>query len=204
MNATPLDQRNAYKGSPPRPWITVRIRAIDDSIHDLELLADTGSPCAVIFAEHLLTKFGLRQGPDMKTRMAAPVSFSRWLAAACITAEDCQFAPTNGDELSVPTEHVPSLIPGRIGNDLKNVPCAESEVQVEKASSQSYLFYHCPHQAAVNFGGCVHGCRKTELMAVIFGGESYSTRFDEPPQASDDDTCILVEREYPVKLTPRE
>ena len=127
--------------------------------------------------------------------MAAPVNLSRWLAAACITAEDCQVAPANGDELSVPTEDVPSLIPGRIGNDLKSVPRAQPEIQVEKALPQFYAFYGCSHNAAVNFGGCIHGCRKTELLAIIFAGKSYSTRFDKPPQASDDNTCILVERE---------
>lgn len=41
-------QLNHYKGTPPRAWIRVRFAAADGTEHERELLADTGSPCAVI------------------------------------------------------------------------------------------------------------------------------------------------------------
>jgi hypothetical protein len=51
MPSTPLVQRNPYKGSPPRCWVQIRFVALDDSLHERELLADTGSPCAVILGQ---------------------------------------------------------------------------------------------------------------------------------------------------------
>jgi hypothetical protein len=41
-------QQNAYKGSPPRAWVHLRFCAMDGSLHQRELLVDTGSPCSVI------------------------------------------------------------------------------------------------------------------------------------------------------------
>jgi hypothetical protein len=41
-------QQNAYKGSPLRAWVRLRFAALDGSMHERQLLADTGSPCAVI------------------------------------------------------------------------------------------------------------------------------------------------------------
>src|SRR6185369_13828878 len=41
-------QRNPYRGRVPRCWISVSFTAEDGSVHERELLADTGSPCAVI------------------------------------------------------------------------------------------------------------------------------------------------------------
>ncbi|MFO0845480.1 MAG: hypothetical protein U0797_24365 [Gemmataceae bacterium] len=53
MTSAAFEQRNPYKGSPERPWIRVRLRAADGSDHELELLADTGSPFAIILGEAL-------------------------------------------------------------------------------------------------------------------------------------------------------
>jgi len=46
--AARFEQRNPYKGQPPRPWVRLRFRAKDGSMVEVELLADTGNPCAVI------------------------------------------------------------------------------------------------------------------------------------------------------------
>jgi hypothetical protein len=41
-------QRNLYKGKSPRCFVRLRFAAPDGTLHERELLADTGSPCAVI------------------------------------------------------------------------------------------------------------------------------------------------------------
>src|SRR4051812_47708564 len=44
-------QRNVYKGAPPRAWVSLRFLAPDGSAHVRQLLADTGSPCALILGQ---------------------------------------------------------------------------------------------------------------------------------------------------------
>jgi hypothetical protein len=51
MTPTPVVQLNAYKGATPRSWVRLRFAAVDGSLHERELLADTGSPCAVILGQ---------------------------------------------------------------------------------------------------------------------------------------------------------
>ena len=41
-------QLNPYKGNNPRCWVRLRFAATDGGLHERELLADTGCPCAVI------------------------------------------------------------------------------------------------------------------------------------------------------------
>lgn len=48
MTFTPFVQRNNYKGRIPRASVRIRLAAPDGSIHEREMLADTGSPCAFI------------------------------------------------------------------------------------------------------------------------------------------------------------
>jgi hypothetical protein len=48
MSSNSPVHRNLYKGTPPRAWVRIRFAAADGSLHERELLADTGSPCAVI------------------------------------------------------------------------------------------------------------------------------------------------------------
>lgn len=55
-----LEQRNAYKGSPPRPWVCVRLASPDGTLHEVELLADTGNPSAFIIGVALMAKLKLR------------------------------------------------------------------------------------------------------------------------------------------------
>jgi len=51
MTSTPFVQRNLYKGTNPRSWVRLRFAAVDGSIHERELVADTGCPCAVIVGQ---------------------------------------------------------------------------------------------------------------------------------------------------------
>jgi hypothetical protein len=48
MTSVPYVQRNPYKGINPRCWVRLRFAAAGGSLHERELVADTGSPCAVI------------------------------------------------------------------------------------------------------------------------------------------------------------
>src|SRR5436309_298210 len=50
-------QRNPYKGAPPRAWVRLRFVTLDGIVHERELLADTGSPCAVILGQSDLSSF---------------------------------------------------------------------------------------------------------------------------------------------------
>jgi hypothetical protein len=51
MALTPFVQQNPYKGANPRCWVRLRFAAADGSLHERELVADTGSPCAVILGQ---------------------------------------------------------------------------------------------------------------------------------------------------------
>jgi len=48
MSGTRLEQRNPYKGISPRAWVRVQLLALDGSTEEVELLADTGNPFALI------------------------------------------------------------------------------------------------------------------------------------------------------------
>jgi hypothetical protein len=72
--ALPGVQRNPYKGDPPRPWIRLQLRAVNGSVQQLDLLADTGNPFPIVISEAhwlqvnqgvtqgVLTNFGLMPG----------------------------------------------------------------------------------------------------------------------------------------------
>lgn len=60
-------QTNAYKGVPPRAWLQVQLVTPDGEQVDLELLADTGNPFAVIVPDRTLTEFKHRDGPSAET-----------------------------------------------------------------------------------------------------------------------------------------
>jgi hypothetical protein len=61
------EQINAYKGTPQRPWIRVRLVAANNVRQDVELLADTGNPCAMIIGSDLMSRFKLSEGPNLTT-----------------------------------------------------------------------------------------------------------------------------------------
>lgn len=65
MSTGPSEQRNPYKGSPPRPWVRLRLTALDGTVHEVEVLADTGNPCALIISQALMARVRLRAAPDM-------------------------------------------------------------------------------------------------------------------------------------------
>lgn len=53
------EQRNAYKGSPLRPWVRLTIISADGASKEVDLLADTGNPCAVIIGTETMHQFNL-------------------------------------------------------------------------------------------------------------------------------------------------
>jgi hypothetical protein len=67
MTAAPAEQRNPYKGSPPRPWVRLRLNAPDGGTHEVELLADTGNPCAIIISQALMAILKQRAAPDVRS-----------------------------------------------------------------------------------------------------------------------------------------
>ena len=67
MIAGPFEQRNPYKGSPSRPWVRLRLIAHDGSTHEVELLADTGNPCAIIISQALMARLRQRAAPDRQS-----------------------------------------------------------------------------------------------------------------------------------------
>ena len=82
MSSGDFEQRNLYNGTPPCCWIRVRLRAPDGSDHEFNLLADTGSPVAIILglttlatmkhgdASGLGSNFGQLVGAWFHVRMA--------------------------------------------------------------------------------------------------------------------------------------
>lgn len=61
------EQRNAYKGSPSRPWIRVVLVAPDGSTRELVLLADTGSPFNLVVSNATLQQFQLIGVPGVSS-----------------------------------------------------------------------------------------------------------------------------------------
>jgi hypothetical protein len=64
MAPSPYVQRNPYKGRAPRCWATIRFAAADGSLHERELVADTGSPSAVILGLSDLTLLSRAAAPN--------------------------------------------------------------------------------------------------------------------------------------------
>lgn len=67
MIAISTEQCNPYKGNPLRPWVCIRFTAADGSNHELELLADTGSPSAVIVGRAEMAQLKLGDALDIET-----------------------------------------------------------------------------------------------------------------------------------------
>jgi hypothetical protein len=63
----PAEQRNAYKGAPPRGWVRVDLVANDGSSQTLHLLVDTGNPCAVIIGTPNVGLMNLIPGLSLNT-----------------------------------------------------------------------------------------------------------------------------------------
>lgn len=67
MIAAVSEQRNAYKGDPPRAWIRVRLLGRDGSAVTVELIADTGSPCSLIVGDDAVLRLKLAAATGMST-----------------------------------------------------------------------------------------------------------------------------------------
>jgi hypothetical protein len=61
------EQRNPYKGGPPRAWLHVRLVAPSGISEDLDLHADTGSPLPVIIGSSSLRSLAQRIVPALPT-----------------------------------------------------------------------------------------------------------------------------------------
>ncbi len=54
------EQRNLYKGDPPRPWLRLAFLDKDGSRVEVDLLADTGCPYEIVLAPDLFSKLCIR------------------------------------------------------------------------------------------------------------------------------------------------
>ncbi|MGD0899607.1 MAG: hypothetical protein ABR915_17390 [Thermoguttaceae bacterium] len=43
-----MEQRNVYRGEPARAWLRLELVSANGRVRELDLLADTGNPCAII------------------------------------------------------------------------------------------------------------------------------------------------------------
>ena len=66
MPASP-EQRNPYAGSPPRPWIILRLESRDGSTHEFKLIADTGNPFALVMDAKSVATLHHGEGPAVDT-----------------------------------------------------------------------------------------------------------------------------------------
>ena len=66
-------QRNPYTGNPPRPWIRLQLIALDSGVRELQLVADTGSPFALIVGTNVMDQFRVRSGPAIETNFGTIV-----------------------------------------------------------------------------------------------------------------------------------
>ncbi len=61
------EQRNLYRGSPLRPWLRLTLVAADGATREIDVVADTGNPCALIVDQDVLDRFNLGLLPGMNT-----------------------------------------------------------------------------------------------------------------------------------------
>lgn len=59
-----LEQRNPYEGIQQRPWVVMRLIALDSTVTQLKLMVDTGSPCALVVAVETMARFAHQEAPD--------------------------------------------------------------------------------------------------------------------------------------------
>ena len=80
MSAAAAEQRNSYKGSPSRPWCRVILIGEGSAADAMELLADTGNPCAIVVSVAAMSRFKRGDGPDVSTNFG-PLN-GGWLRVA--------------------------------------------------------------------------------------------------------------------------
>jgi len=81
MSTPRIEQQNPYKGNPFRSWVRIRFVGPDARSVELELVADTGCPCAIILGagpmaqlqrgslESRISNFGELQGGWLRLNM---------------------------------------------------------------------------------------------------------------------------------------
>lgn len=62
-----MEQKNTYQGTPPRAWLRLRLKAIDGTEIELNLLADSGNPYAIVLSQARMAQLETADGPDVKT-----------------------------------------------------------------------------------------------------------------------------------------
>jgi hypothetical protein len=67
VSAGPQEQRNPYKGTPERPWARVCLLDPGGAARELELLVDTGAPCAIILSQTDMAALRHAAAPDVTT-----------------------------------------------------------------------------------------------------------------------------------------
>ena len=67
MASPPLERRSPYQGVPPRAWITLRLAGPKGNAQDWKLIADTGSPFALVIAETHVPSFTFGAGKHVNT-----------------------------------------------------------------------------------------------------------------------------------------
>ena len=67
MSPTPSEQRNLYKGFPERAWVAVHLMLVDDGTRQVQLLADTGCPCALVVGKDVMRGLKRTEGSDLDT-----------------------------------------------------------------------------------------------------------------------------------------
>lgn len=67
MIVAAYEQRNPYKGKPQRSWIRLWLEALNGSLVELELLADTENPCALIIAAPSMSRLKAGDAPDIQS-----------------------------------------------------------------------------------------------------------------------------------------
>src|SRR6266542_5151978 len=67
MSGASLEQRNPYKGTRPRAWVRVQLLALDGSTEEVDLLADTGNPLALVVGSVRMGRVIRRGVPPVTT-----------------------------------------------------------------------------------------------------------------------------------------
>src|SRR6476620_7598516 len=61
------EQRNAYKGGPPRAWLGLRLISPRGIVEDLQFSVDTGCPFPIVVSVGRITRFLFRTSPRLST-----------------------------------------------------------------------------------------------------------------------------------------
>ncbi len=85
MSPATSEQRNPYKGTPPRTWIRVRFIAPDQSTHEVDCVADTGSPFAAIVSSALMAALKYADSPDANTNFGQMTG--GWIKCRCLNMD---------------------------------------------------------------------------------------------------------------------